>query len=104
MGRSPAPLAGEGRGEGSTRTSQPLRVNLAEVKFSCARQSLADLDCASSLPVERPILTPLPGPPPAQVGLARLAKIDADLGQARDQWGRGTDRPPSRLVGHRKAA
>jgi DNA ligase-1 len=32
------------------------------------------------------------GPPPTQVGLARLAENSADLGQARDQWRRGTDR------------
>jgi valyl-tRNA synthetase len=33
--------------------------------------------------------TPLSNSPPTQVGPARLAQDDADLGQARDQWGRG---------------
>jgi RHH-type transcriptional regulator, proline utilization regulon repressor / proline dehydrogenase / delta 1-pyrroline-5-carboxylate dehydrogenase len=33
--------------------------------------------------------TPLPNAPPTQLGPARLAQHDADLTQARDQWGRG---------------
>jgi len=35
-------------------------------------------------------LTPFPDPLRTQVGLARLARNNADLGQARDQWGRET--------------
>jgi penicillin-binding protein 1C len=48
-------------------------------------------------------VTPLPGPPPMQVGLARLAQNRADLGQARDQWGRETPRRWRRVIGYAAA-
>jgi hypothetical protein len=63
----------------------PLAGEIA--KLGPTKEGLAELERGSPPTVERPA-SPLPGPPLAQVGQARLASIDADFGQAREQWGR----------------
>ena len=75
-----------GRGIRIKDALSPLAGEIA--KLGPTKEGLAELERGSPPTVERSAVTPLPGPPLAQVGQTRLASIDADFGQAREQWGR----------------
>jgi len=94
------PTRGHGPAAGGV---SPLAGETAQL--NAAQPGLAERERGSppQLPVERSAATPLPGPPPMQVGLARLAQNSADLGQARDQWGRGRRWRWRRVIGYAAA-